>query len=261
MTPQLTLVHDHMGPSLLRYAEVMGRTLKSTVERAAKGVTRRVIDLTPPASQGITGAAAYRAGRVRIARQMSAVLAPVKLKGQRKITVVFGRKLRRPVTIATREKYPNVAALYKTQLTTRVTGAGLRLKDFRGQKFYVDIRKFETVLKDRQSRVGRLAAGWAPAAEALDLPVQNWISRHGGGRGTIARDLNGAKMRIAVRNFATGLPANLRSEMERRIGYAVKYQGDAMKREVDYYAGKVARDLAIKTRNFSALVPEGMQGG
>jgi hypothetical protein len=34
-----------------------------------------------------------------------------------------------------------------------------------------------------------------------------------------------------------------------------------MKREVDYYAGKVARDLAIKTRNFSALVPAGMMGG
>ena len=261
MTPQLTLVHDHMGPSLLRYAEVMGRTLKSTVERAAKGVTRRVIDLSPPASQGITGAAAYRAGRVRIARQMSAVLAPVKLKGQRKITVVFGRKLRRAVTVATKEKYPNVAALYKTQLTTRLTGVGLRLKDFRGQKFYVDVRKFQAVLQDRQSRVGRLAAGWAPAAEALDVPVQQWIARHGAGRGTITRDLNGAQMRITVRNFAPGLPANLRAEIERRIGYAVKYQGDAMKREVDYYAGKVARDLAIKTRNFSALVPEGMQGG
>ena len=36
--------------------------------------------------------------------------------------------------------------------------------------------------------------------------------------------------------------------------------GDAMLREINYRAGQVARDLAIKTRNFSALVPAGMMG-
>ena len=125
----------------------------------------------------------------------------------------------------------------------------------------MDTRKFAAVLKERQSRVGRLAAGWSAAAEALDVPLQNWVSRHGAGGGTIRQDLRSAQMRITVRNLAPGLPANLRAEMVRRIAYAVKYQGDAMRREVDYYAGKVARDLAIKTRNFSPLVPEGMQGG
>ena len=37
-------------------------------------------------------------------------------------------------------------------------------------------------------------------------------------------------------------------------------QRDAMLREINYRAGQTARDLAIKTNNFSALVPAGMMG-
>lgn len=262
MSPEITLVHDHMGPALLRYAEVMGRTLAGTVERAAKGVTRRVISITPPASQGMTGAAAYRAGRTRIANQMSALLAPVKLKGRRKITTVFGHRLKRPVYVQTKELHPDVAGLYRANTRTLRDGVGVRLKNYRpGKKFYVDTRKFAALLQARQSRVGLLASGWSAAAQALDVPLQQWISRHGAARGTIKQDLRSAQMRITVRNEAPGLPANLAAELDRRIGYAVRYQADAMRREMDYYAGKVARDLAIKTRNFSPLVPAGMFGG
>lgn len=262
MTPDIKLVHDHMSPSLLRYADVMGRTLVDTVTRAARGVTRRVISITPPASQGVTGAAAKRAGQLKIASQMSALLAPVKLKGRRKITTVFGRKLKKPVFVATRELHPDVAGLYAANIRSASSGVGLRLQNYKpGRKFYVDVRKFRAVLTARQSAVGKLAAGWVAAADSLDVPVQQWISRHGASRGTITSDLRSAKMRITVRNLAPNLPANLRAEMDRRIVYAVGYQRSAMQREIDYRAGQVARDLAIKTRNFSALVPEGMNGG
>ena len=259
MSPEFTLVHDQMGPSLLRYAEVMGRTLKGTVERAAKGVTRRVIEITPPGSQGTIGAAAYRQGRQKIARQMAMVLAPVKLKGRRKVTKVFGRPLKRVAFVKTTERYPAVAEEYRKR--TRARGSGVGISAMRGPKAFVDIVKFRAVLAAKQARVGALASGWAAAADALDVPVQQWIARHGAGRGTIKRELGGAQMRITVQNLTGGLPANLAAELDRRINYAVRYQRDAMKREVDYYAGKVARDLAIKTRNFSALVPAGMMGG
>ena len=262
MSDRLTLVRDNVGPSLLRYAEVMQRTLADTVRRAAKGITRRVINLTPPASgEGMTGAAAYRQGRVKIAKQMGALLAPVKLKGRREIKVVFGHRLARPVFVHTKERYPDVAGLYRANLRTLPNGVGMRLKDYRGKKFYVDVRKFNAVLKARQARVGALASGWSIAAAALDVPVQQWISRHGRSGGAIKLELSSPKMRIIVRNFAPGLPANLRAEMERRIPYAVQYQLAAMKREVEYMAFKNAEKLAIKTRSWSHLVPEGMMGG
>lgn len=258
MTPSFELVHDRMSGSLLRYAEVMGRTLKSTVERAAKGVTRRVINLTPPGSQGTTGAAAYRQGRLKIARQMDAVFAPVKIKGRRKITTVFGHKLKRPVYVSTTERFPDVADEYRKRAHASSTGIGIRVS--RGAKAYIDVRKFRAVLAAKQARVGTLASGWAAAAEALDVPLQQWISRHGAGRGTLKRDLNGPQMRITARNLAPNLPGPIAAEMDRRINAAVRYQRDAMLREINYRAGQVARDLAIKTRNFSALVPVGMMG-
>ena len=259
MSPEITLVHDHMGPALLRYAEVMGRTLAGTVERAAKGVTRRVISITPPGSAGTSGAAAYRQGRKKIAAQMAAVFAPVKLKGRRKITTVFGHRLKRPVYVPTRERFPDVAATYRQRTHARNTGVGI--VQSRGAKAFVDVRKFNAVIAAKQSRVGLLASGWSAAAQTLDVPLPQWVSRHGPARGTIKQDLRSAQMRITVRNAAPGLPANLAAELDRRIGYALRYQAEAMRREMEYYAAKVARDLAIKTRNFAPLVPAGMFGG
>jgi hypothetical protein len=261
MTPTINLVHDHIGPSIERYAEVMGRTLADTVKRTAKGVTRRVMAVTPPASQGMEGAAAYRAGRTKIARQMSAILAPVKLKGRRKIPVVFGRRLKRAITVPTKERHPNVSAIYREQSHLLTKRLGFRLKNYRGKKYYVDATKFQRVLKARQESVGKLASGWAEGATALDVPVQNWIARHGRGRGAVKLDLMSSKMRVTVTNRPSGgLSELVAGELRRRIGYAVTYQQAAMKREVDYYALKKAREMGIKTRNFDALVPAGMSG-
>lgn len=260
MTPSIELIHDHIGPTLERYAEVMGRTLKETVIRAAKGITRRVVAITPPAHEGVEGAAAYRYGRRKIKSDMERVLAPVKLKGKRIISEVFGHKLATPITIRTAEKYPDVVAVYKQHTKFRANGVGAR-SDRLPHKYFVDERKFNRLLKAKEARVGVLASGWSEGAAELDVPLQNWISRHGRGRGTVNKDLMSARMRITVSNRASsGLPNNVAYELKRRIKFAVEYQRGAMEREVKYYAMKKARDLGIKTRNFDALVPEGMSG-
>jgi hypothetical protein len=261
MTPQINLVHDHIGPSLQEYSEVMGRTLADTMKRAAKGVTRRVINLTPPAHEGVTGAAAYRYGRRKIKRDMERVLAPVKLKGHRLITKVFGQELRRPIRIATAEKYPDVVSVYRQHRKFRNVGVGARSTNLRDRKYYVDQAKFNRLLKTKEARVGLMASGWAEGAAALDVPLQNWIARHGRGRGAVKQDLVTSRMRITVINHPPpGLPANVEVELQRRIKYAVQYQRDAMAREVKYYAMKKAQEAGMKTRNFDALVPAGMSG-
>jgi hypothetical protein len=265
MTPTINLVHDHIGPSIERYAEVMGRTLADTVKRTAKGVTRKILAITPPAHNGIEGAAAYRYGRGKIRRDMERVLAPVKLKGRRIITQVFGHPLKRPITIKTAEKYPDVVSVYRQHRKFRNVGVGVRASKLGDRKYYVDAAKFNRLLKTKEASVGKLASGWAEGAAALDVPVQNWISRHGRGRGSVKLDLMSSRMRITVRNLAdnlapAGMSSNALTELERRIKYAVQYQQAAMKREVDHYAMKKARELGIKTRNFDALVPAGMSG-
>lgn len=256
----IQLVRDRMGDTLDRYAETMGRTMAQTLRRAAKGIARRVIAITPPGSAGVTGAAARRQGQQRIARQMSAVLAPVRIKGRRRITVVFGRKIKRPVFVPTRERIVDVAAHYRRELRKNSSGTGLVLRN-PGRKAWVDVRKFEAELQRRQGGVGRLASGWAEGARVLEVPVQAWVARHGTSRGAIRVNTLTADMHITVFNRSAGLPAPLRGEMERRIVAAVGYQREAMEREIRYMGFKQAQALAIRTRNFSALVPEGMEGG
>jgi hypothetical protein len=260
MNPSLKEVHDMMGPSLLRYAQAMERSVADVVKRAAKVITRRVISITPPASDGTTGAAAYRQGRKKIAKQMDAVLAPVKLKKRRLITKVFGRTLKRPVYTKTTEKYPDVSEVYRRYMKVRKNGAGIGVSKAK-PKFFVDIGKFNRLLKDKESRVGKLAAGWTAAASVFDVPVQSWISRHGSGRGSVKVQLMSSSMSVTAFNYAGNLPENLMAELDRRIIYAVNYQKSAMQREIDYMAFKRAQELAIKTRDFSSLVPPGMMGG
>jgi hypothetical protein len=259
MEPSLTLVQDRISPTLERYADTMGRTMASTIKRAAKGVTRRVISITPPASAEATGAAAYRQGRRKIESQINSVLAPVKLKGRRKVTSVFGRKLKTPVYAPTKERFPDVAATLRSRMVARGSDVGIRLN--RGAKAFVDVRKVKAIIASKNARVGVLASGWQAAAAALDVPVQQWISRHGGGAGRVSLDFFTARMHVTVENFATGVPAGVRGALAKRIIAALQYQKAAMEREIDYLVFKKAQDNAIRTRNFSALVPAGMMGG
>lgn len=245
IAPVFKLVRNHIGPTVRRFSSEMKRGLRDVTRQAAKGITRRVIDVTPPASQGSTGRDARMAGEAKIAGQMNAVLAPVRLKGRRKVTTVFGRTLKRPVFVNTKEKYPDVAGIYRANTKTRGTGTGISTGRIR-QKFFVDVTKFKAVLNAKKARVGVTAAGWNAGAAALDVPVQAWISRHGSSGGMVRIDVAGERMRVVVENLSPGLPANIRADLARRIPYAVQYQADAMERAIVATKKRAAGELGIR---------------
>jgi hypothetical protein len=245
MSPVIRIVRNDIGPSVRRFSSVMKRGLRDVTRQAAKGITRRVIDVTPPASEGSAGQDARRAGEGKISRQMSSVFAPKKLKGRRKITVVFGRRLKKPVYVKTKEKHPDVAGLYRQNSRARGTATGITTRKVHN-KFYVDVRKFQAVLAAKKSKVGTLAAGWTAGATALDLPVQAWISRHGSSGGMVRIDTAGDRMRVVVENFAPGLPPHIRADLARRIPYAVQYQANAMERAIAAVKQKTCSEVGIK---------------
>lgn len=251
MRVSVQLVKNDIAPQLKRYAAEMRKPWPAVVRQTARGITRRVVDLTPPASAGVTGTAARKAGESKIARQMQQVLAPVKLKGRRRITHVFGRKLARPITVPTREKHPDVAALYRGELRAR-SGLGFT-SGLRSAKFYVDERKFRAVFALRKSRVGRLASGWSAAALALDLPVQAWIGRHGTERGVVRLTSGEHSAGVVVRNLAPGIPPQLRAELARRVPYALQYQANAMERQIVAYHERVRGQLGLRGATRAAL--------
>ena len=243
MTPVIKSDGSRLRLKIREYATGMKLGLREATHATGKGITRRVLDLTPPASAGVTGAAAARAGRQKISRQMHAVMAPVRLKGRRAIRVVFGRKLARPVYVPTKERHPDVAGLYSSR--TRVASSGFGIRAIvGGAKAYVDVRKFQAVLKGREKAVGRLASGWAAAAGALDVPVQNWIGRHGASRGTVRIDTAGDRMKIVVQNLAPDVPPAVRAELVRRLVSAVEYQTAAMGRAIAGYHARLRARLS-----------------
>lgn len=241
MDIRVTVVKNDISKVVSHYSAEMGKTVVEATRMAAKGATRRVIELTPPAHEGVTGAAAYRFARQKINRDLRKVLVPVQLKGRREITHVFGRELVRPVVVQTTEIHPDVAGVYRQNSRMKNVGVGASSRDLGTRKYWVDTRKFSALLKSKESRIGRMASGWAAGAMALDVPLQQWISRHGPANGRVVIRTSSASCSILVENFAEGVPDNVRAELRRRIPYAIQYQAAAMERAIRGRAERLAR--------------------
>lgn len=248
MEPEFIVVRDG-SEAIKAFAEAANKSFKDAFRYTAASAMKHMIAITPPANAGdgsLTGSAdAFRAGKMRIAHQMVALMAPVKLKGYRIITQVFGKPLKKPVRIATKEKWPDVRGVYRANSSTNATG---RIKVHPGQKFYVDQRKFKQLLAYKQSRVGLLASGWIPAASALGLSVPAWVSRHGGSRGSVQLITEGTQMSLqAVDRVPGGAPAWVASETQRRAGYAVQYALNGLARQLPALANWAAKKAGLST--------------
>ena len=205
---------------LQRYAMVMDRTFPQVLERAARGIVRRGIAITPPASAaGVeggldSGGEAKVRGYRAISRDLNKLFVPVKLKHKRK-EAISGTEMVR---------------IHARALSYKRPGAPMR-RD-RGQPYYVDARKFRALEVTLRSHVGRMASGWVAAAQAIKAAVPAWISRHGGSRGTVQMDFSSRELYFEAVNYAPNVPAFIRTETQRRINYATQYQANAMNREM-----------------------------
>lgn len=252
MTPIFTLTRNISSQVMERWASAMRKTVPEAFTEAGRRATRMLISLTPPANAGLgklTGSAeAYRAGKTRIANQMKSLLAPVKLKGRKTITKLFGKTLAKPITYRTKERWPDVAAIYKEN-SYKVFGAlGVRVRV--GKKFYVSATKFRRVLSKKQARVGVLASGWAPSARALDVTMPAFVSRqNGSGRGAIYKNFgNQARIGIKMVNFAPGLPGPIRAELMRRIPYAAAYVKRGLRANIDHVTLRTAGMSGLRVK-------------
>lgn len=262
MDPKFTVIRDQTPQLIERYSEITGRGLIASLKRFAKGVARRLVhEITPPAHGSVKGAAAYRTGRKRISSDMARVLAPRRLKGKRKITHVFGRRLARPVYAKTKEKHPDVHAAYRRVARFRNKGSGVKTGRVR-QVMFVDRTKYKALEKRLHGNVGRLASGWVSAAAAMGQSVQAWIARHGRSRGAVRQNFaTGGRLMVEMTNrLPANLPGHVRHELERRVVYAVQYQRNAMKREMEYIALRAGQQAGMKVRRMP-MVPAGMYGG
>ncbi len=207
---------------ILQFSQATDRTIEDVSRQVAKGMVTDVINITPPSRAGVTGPSAKKSGESAIMRDLGAVFDPVRIKGCREITTVFGRKIANPVRVPTKELWPDVPAIYKERSARRHSG---RMTRGRKQAYYVSKSKFTSLANTLKAKVGQLAAGWIPAALELGSTVPAFIMRQAGkSSGTIQVIHEKGILIRAVNHFpetAGALAADVTRRIESVKGYAI----------------------------------------
>jgi hypothetical protein len=231
MTPTLDVETLPFTVALERYAAASGKDVERAALQAFRGVVRRAMGITPPASsqspRGRGGAltlADRRRGQDSLERDLSAIFKGVPLKGERT------------------ERHPDVAGIHRRLFVARkIPGRRLR-SDLPGRTpYYVDEKKLRALRTSLLPRIGRLAAGWMAGALAVKLPgVPAWVRRHGNRGGTarlilgISRSIGRLQTGLGATVFTVAhnrVPSSIVPEMQRRLDLAVVYETKALQRQ------------------------------
>lgn len=229
----ITSINDSMSRTLRRFAMVTDRTFPEVMLRAGRGVIKRVMGITPPASnvspRGRGGAltnADKQRGIKAIRRDLNTLFVPVRLKHKRKERLTGAQ----------------MVTIHQRALSRKRAGSKMRRH---GAPNYVDKFKFTALRKKLESHVGRFASGWVSVAHALKVRAPAWVSRHGPTRGAVRMDLKSRDMFIEATNRAPNLPLYMHADVQRRVDAAIRYQGRAMERELQYLLKSEARKSGL----------------
>jgi hypothetical protein len=203
-----------------------------------------IINITPPFSaKDPGGRSALFAGRIKINQDLAAVFQPVKLKGHREISTVFGHKLSTPVKVPTRERHPDVSGIYK-QRRDRKNSTGRKIMG-RGQRapYYVDRAKLESIRKAAHARIGFAAAAWYQAAMQCSPPlalkgVPDWVKKHSDvpGVGRITPTEHGIRIELS-----SSLSYNTALDMQGKATRVLGYRQSALERRLPHALAAAAK--------------------
>lgn len=197
---------------LRRYPGQIKRVGKEIVDTEARGFVRDAVQSTPPFFSKpagtdtpgkfvtVKGTEARKTGERKIDSEAAAIFQPVTIKGERELTHLFGKKLAQPIKVKTRERHADVAGIWDMRAKRRFEAKRKTIS--RGQKaaYYVAASKLQRAAADRKKRIGKLASGWAAAAEKVGVKLPSWIARHGSGRGDVLLTVGSLSYSIRIRN-------------------------------------------------------------
>lgn len=148
---------------------------------SARRFTKNIVEITPPAHEGVSGTAAKQAGQEAILRDLLKIAIPTVHSGSRR---------------QAREVLASAEELLAAHGAQRVGGTvdGRRSRD----KLFTSWSEFNKVLRVLQSRVGWLAAAMNTAADRLGIALPAWIKRHGTKYGHIEVHPNKYGLRVRI---------------------------------------------------------------
>lgn len=224
------------------FANLAGRDLQEVLESTAKGVLSKLVKITPPFSQAARSISqAKKAGENAVRHDLDRLFRGVELKGQRKIPLLFGNPdPEAPWYTPTKEKHPDVRGIYRTH--RRLDKAG-RARNYL-RPYYVDRKKLAAEQKYRFSKVGYLGGGFARSAAALGVALPAFMRRHtGAAPSRHSQEFTRARLRITMENLVPYANRVAGGDMIRRVNAALRYQMNAMDRQIPHLLARRSRVL------------------
>lgn len=255
---------ERLKRTLPRLLAVSRRTVAEEVERYSRGLVKRLFDITPPANADARGTAAREQGEAAIVRDLmggrrrAGIFAPMDPAMLARFESVASKREPEAIRLFVTKRgdvYGVDRALYRPNASVqemrdhhlqyfrngRMSSAGGRTRDVGRWKFIdkmvVAVQAMQAYVASVFGRVGKLASGWIPLADALGATIPAWIKRHRASamaRGAAHVDVSPATPRPMVRARCSGQTAGISYEMQRRADYAVGYQINAMIREAKH---------------------------
>lgn len=211
---------SQMQRAITRLLEETKREHSVVLREQARGIVRRIIDLTPPANGKTKGGAAKKAGEATLRADIFKVFLPVKA--------------------GTAEHVPIAAEHARWRGPNGRVRRGLAVDE----KIRVNRNQLAEYLRQELRKVGWLAAGWNAAALALRVPIPAWISRHGTGHSTSSIKATASSIEIIMTN-GTKFAGRAR-DLERRVKLAVQTQAAALLRRMEHSTNKAAKSSGFK---------------
>lgn len=261
--------------SLQRLRPLVKKNARELITTAAKGFVKDVVAITPPASKGVSGSAAKKAGEATIEMDTALTMEAMsdrELSAQQQFhggTSFAANELKTKkgkvyLTDTNHILWSAAQALAfhlkkRSQSTGRPPdarkgrgpgGKRMRMREAGAHNAHVgrwvadDIalvprNVFAQVRVLLKKRVGELAAGWNAAATKLGVRLPAWVRRHGDSRGSASVTVGASTIRIVVEN-AVKFVGNVKG-YERRVQKAIDYQARKMDRQADYLLKKALR--------------------
>lgn len=228
------------------------RGVAAEFKTVSKGVMTTLLSITPPAAGrragekvgGADGSDAHdhQRGANSIDRDLHAIFKPIHLKGSRTVNTVFGKRIAQPVSVPTKEKYPDVAAIYAIRNKRRHGG---KLTRGRRAAYYVGENKLSALAATLKKRIGYAAAGFAPAAKAVGARLPSYAKgKNAPGVGLF--EVTETEFHFHAENLVPYIGAIAEGDMQRRLQYALESQTNAMLRRVPYMAAAAARQAGFR---------------
>jgi len=257
--------HLDITPLLAKYnqfSKITGQELEAVMKQEAtlfisnSGKVPGIIQITPPFNQRDNRpGAAFLAAKAAIERDLAAVFKGVSIKGSRTIKKCFGREMLTPVKVPTKERWPDVDAIYKerwkrkNERGQKIMSRGDATKSAKGSRaapYFVDRSKLEIVRRESIAMIGLACACWLAAARAAGLNpkgIPPWVSRHNGAFGAGTIDVTATSIRITL---SSSLPYNEALSIESRMGRVLGYRQSALDRRLPYIIAAAAKKAKLK---------------